>query len=39
MSASQDSDEPPLTSVLAVPKGQAMGGQFFPLLFDPTELT
>lgn len=34
-----DSDEPPLTGVPAVPKGQTMGGQFFPLLFDPKKLT
>ena len=29
------SGEPPLAGVPAVPKGQPMGGQFFPLLFDP----
>jgi ectoine hydroxylase-related dioxygenase (phytanoyl-CoA dioxygenase family) len=28
-----DSDESPLGGVPPVPKGQAMGGQFFPLLF------
>ena len=31
-----DSDEPLLAGVPSVPKGQPMGGQFFPLLFDPT---
>ena len=31
-----DSEEPPLAGVPAVPKGQPMGGQFFPLLFDPS---
>ncbi len=30
-----DSDEPLLTGVPPVPKGQKMEGQFFPLLFDP----
>jgi len=30
-----DSDEPLLSGVPAVPKGQPMGGPFFPLLFDP----
>ena len=30
-----DSDEPLLAGVPPVPKGQPMGGQFFPLLFDP----
>src|SRR3989440_3094335 len=29
-----DSDQPPLASVPPVPRGQAMGGQFFPLLFQ-----
>jgi ectoine hydroxylase-related dioxygenase (phytanoyl-CoA dioxygenase family) len=33
-----DSDEPPLGGVPPVPKGQPMGGQFFPLLFDPKGL-
>jgi ectoine hydroxylase-related dioxygenase (phytanoyl-CoA dioxygenase family) len=28
-----DSDQPPLTGVPPVPKGELMGGQFFPLLF------
>jgi ectoine hydroxylase-related dioxygenase (phytanoyl-CoA dioxygenase family) len=30
-----DSDEPPLEGVPAIPTGQKMQGQFFPLLFDP----
>jgi ectoine hydroxylase-related dioxygenase (phytanoyl-CoA dioxygenase family) len=30
-----DSDEPPLAGVPAIPAGQKMQGQFFPLLFDP----
>jgi ectoine hydroxylase-related dioxygenase (phytanoyl-CoA dioxygenase family) len=30
-----DSDAPPLEGVPPVPKGEAMGGRFFPLLFDP----
>jgi ectoine hydroxylase-related dioxygenase (phytanoyl-CoA dioxygenase family) len=30
-----DSDEPPLAGVPAIPKGEKMQGQFFPLLFDP----
>jgi len=29
-----DSDQPPLAGVPAVPRGQPMGGQFFPLLCD-----
>lgn len=29
------SDEPLLEGVPAIPSGQTMGGQFFPLLFDP----
>ena len=33
-----DSDEPLLAGVPSVPKGQPMGGQFFPLLFDPRAL-
>jgi hypothetical protein len=32
------SDEPPLEGVPAIPKGQKMTGQFFPLLFDPQEV-
>jgi ectoine hydroxylase-related dioxygenase (phytanoyl-CoA dioxygenase family) len=30
-----DSAAPPLDGVPPVPKGEAMGGRFFPLLFDP----
>jgi ectoine hydroxylase-related dioxygenase (phytanoyl-CoA dioxygenase family) len=30
-----DSNEPPLTGVPPIPSGQAMGGQFFPLLYRP----
>jgi len=30
-----ESDEPLLTGVPVVPKGQPLGGRFFPLLFDP----
>lgn len=30
-----DSDQPLLTGVPPVPKGKEMGGQFFPLLYDP----
>src|SRR5262245_59075829 len=29
------SDAPPLEGVPAIPAGEKMGGQFFPLLFDP----
>ncbi len=32
------SDRPPLRGVPAIPPGAPMGGQFFPLLFDPTEI-
>ncbi len=32
------SDRPPLRGVPAIPSGAPMGGQFFPLLFDPTEI-
>ena len=32
-----DADEPLLEGVPLIPKGQPMGGQFFPLLFDPGE--
>jgi len=32
-----DSDEPLLEGVPAIPRGRKMDGQFFPLLFDPTE--
>lgn len=31
------SDEPPLAGVPAIPTGQKMAGQFFPLLFDPEQ--
>lgn len=30
-----DSDEPLLAGVPVIPRGEKMGGQFFPLLFDP----
>ena len=30
-----DSNEPPLAGVPAIPRGERMQGQFFPLLFDP----
>ncbi len=30
------SDDPPLAGVPPIPSGEKMGGQFFPLLFDPT---
>ena len=30
-----DSDEPLLDGVPVIPKGAPMGGQFFPLLYDP----
>lgn len=33
-----DSDEPLLKGVPAIPKGQKMQGQFFPLLFDPNQI-
>jgi ectoine hydroxylase-related dioxygenase (phytanoyl-CoA dioxygenase family) len=33
------SDDPPLEGVPAVPAGQKMEGQFFPLLFDPKRST
>ena len=33
------SDDPPLEGVPAVPAGQKMEGQFFPLLFDPKKST
>ena len=31
------SDEPLLAGVPPVPSGQPLGGQFFPLLFDPAQ--
>jgi ectoine hydroxylase-related dioxygenase (phytanoyl-CoA dioxygenase family) len=33
------SDAPPLEGVPAIPTGQKMDGQFFPLLFDPDTAT
>lgn len=33
-----DSDEPLLAGVPPIPKGQPLGGQFFPLLFDPRQV-
>jgi ectoine hydroxylase-related dioxygenase (phytanoyl-CoA dioxygenase family) len=30
-----DSDEPLLAGVPVIPKGEKMGGKFFPLIFDP----
>jgi hypothetical protein len=30
-----NSDEPLLEGTQAIPRGEKMGGQFFPLLFDP----
>lgn len=33
-----DSDEPLLEGVPPIPKGQTMGGQFFPLLLDPQKV-
>lgn len=33
-----NSDLPPLDGVPPVPKGEPMQGQFFPLLFDPSEI-
>ena len=32
------SDKPPLEGVPPIPRGRPMGGQFFPLLFDPSRL-
>jgi ectoine hydroxylase-related dioxygenase (phytanoyl-CoA dioxygenase family) len=32
-----DSDEPLLAGVPVVPRGEPLGGRFFPLLFDPRE--
>ena len=34
---SSDSDEPLLSGVPRIPKGQPLGGRFFPLLLDPVE--
>jgi ectoine hydroxylase-related dioxygenase (phytanoyl-CoA dioxygenase family) len=33
-----NSDEPLLEGVPVIPKGERMGGQFFPLLFDPAAI-
>ena len=33
-----DSNAPPLEGVPAIPPGEKMQGQFFPLLFDPRDL-
>lgn len=33
-----NSDDPPLEGVPPVPRGHAMGGRFFPLLFDPSDV-
>jgi ectoine hydroxylase-related dioxygenase (phytanoyl-CoA dioxygenase family) len=33
-----NSDEPLLEGTPAIPKGEKMGGRFFPLLFDPTRI-
>lgn len=33
-----NSEDPPLEGVPPIPKGEKMGGQFFPLLFDPCAL-
>ena len=30
-----NSDEPLLAGIPVIPRGQKMGGQFFPLLFEP----
>ena len=30
-----NSDAPPLEGVPPIPKGEPMGGRFFPLLYDP----
>jgi hypothetical protein len=30
-----NADEPLLTGASIIPRGNKMGGQFFPLLFDP----
>jgi hypothetical protein len=30
-----NADEPLLTGVPTIPRGNKMGGQFFPLLFNP----
>jgi hypothetical protein len=33
-----NSDEAPLAGVPPIPKGEMMDGQFFPLLFAPTNI-
>src|SRR5437660_2882466 len=33
-----NSDAPPLEGVPVIPKGEPMGGQFFPLLYDPNRI-
>ncbi|MCI0666179.1 MAG: phytanoyl-CoA dioxygenase family protein, partial [Acidobacteria bacterium] len=33
-----NSDAPLLEGVPVIPKGEKMGGQFFPLLFDPENI-
>jgi ectoine hydroxylase-related dioxygenase (phytanoyl-CoA dioxygenase family) len=33
-----DSNEPHLDGVPVIPRGEKMGGQFFPLLFDPASI-
>ena len=34
-----NADEPLLTGVPTIPRGDKMGGQFFPLLFDPQSVS
>jgi ectoine hydroxylase-related dioxygenase (phytanoyl-CoA dioxygenase family) len=33
-----NSDEPLLEGTQVIPKGEKMGGRFFPLLFDPSRI-
>jgi ectoine hydroxylase-related dioxygenase (phytanoyl-CoA dioxygenase family) len=33
-----NSDEPLLEGTRVIPKGEKMGGRFFPLLFDPSRI-
>jgi hypothetical protein len=35
MGVMSNTDEPPLNGAPIIPRGDKMGGQFFPLLFDP----